>query len=266
MSKSVSCASSVSLFSFWKAQRRVLIGTGRRWRVPWASVVVIGFFFCFCFFCLWCKGNEWNVVYWGSQAPKRNQLSGRKDDLGPRRWILKFHITKVKWKAKFFNFKIYKLLKTKPSEQGIKKSWTSIGVGWGGMLVFMEKYPLIPILTVIFFLSSFSAVFWLGDLNYRISEMDSDLVRRLADTGKYDELLENDQLIKQRSERKCFRGFKEGEIKFKPTYKYDPGTDNWDTRWIWHNLSVYRAHVVWIKYIFIPVRSFYWRSFYWYFG
>lgn len=73
------------------------------------------------------------------------------------------------------------------------------------------------------------AVFWLGDLNYRISEMDSDLVRRLADTGKYDELLENDQLIKQRSERKCFNGFKEGKIKFKPTYKYDPGTDNWDT-------------------------------------
>lgn len=82
----------------------------------------------------------------------------------------------------------------------------------------------------VFFLSSFSAVFWLGDLNYRISEMDSDLVRRLADTGKYDELLENDQLIKQRSERKCFNGFKEGKIKFKPTYKYDPGTDNWDTR------------------------------------
>lgn len=87
-----------------------------------------------------------------------------------------------------------------------------------------------PYLNSDFFLSSFSAVFWLGDLNYRISEMDSDLVRRLADTGKYDELLENDQLIKQRSERKCFRGFKEGEIKFKPTYKYDPGTDNWDTR------------------------------------
>ena len=46
----MSCASSVSLFSFWKAQWRVLIGTGRRRRVPWASVVVIGFFFCFCFF------------------------------------------------------------------------------------------------------------------------------------------------------------------------------------------------------------------------
>ena len=60
--------------------------------------------------------------------------------------------------------------------------------------------------------------------------MDSDQVRRLADRGQYEELLANDQLIKQRKEKKCFKGFKEGSIKFKPTYKYDPGTDNWDTR------------------------------------
>ena len=73
-------------------------------------------------------------------------------------------------------------------------------------------------------------MFWLGDLNYRISDMDSDLVRRLADRGQYEELLANDQLIKQQKENKCFKGFKEGNIKFKPTYKYDPGTDNWDTR------------------------------------
>lgn len=62
--------------------------------------------------------------------------------------------------------------------------------------------------------------------------MDSDLVRRLADKAQYKELLANDQLIKQQKEKKCFKGFQEGNIKFKPTYKYDPGTDNWDTRWI----------------------------------
>ena len=60
--------------------------------------------------------------------------------------------------------------------------------------------------------------------------MDSDLVRRLADKGQYDILQENDQLVKQKNERKCFKGFQEGVINFKPTYKYDPGTDNWDTR------------------------------------
>ena len=75
-------------------------------------------------------------------------------------------------------------------------------------------------------------MFWLGDLNYRVSDMESDVVRKLADEGKYKELLAKDQLNKQRSEKKCFRGFMEGDIKFKPTYKYDPGTDNWDTRWV----------------------------------
>lgn len=72
-------------------------------------------------------------------------------------------------------------------------------------------------------------VFWLGDLNYRIDDMDSDQVRRLADKGHYDILQANDQLVKQKREKKCFKGFHEGEINFKPTYKYDPGTDNWDT-------------------------------------
>jgi len=78
----------------------------------------------------------------------------------------------------------------------------------------------------------FSIVIWLGDLNYRVSDMDSELVRRLADKGQYKILLANDQLIRQKDEKKCFKGFQEGVINFKPTYKYDPGTDNWDTRWV----------------------------------
>lgn len=103
-------------------------------------------------------------------------------------------------------------------------------------------------------------VIWLGDLNYRISDMDNDLVRTLADKGQYDVLLVNDQLIHQMNERKCFEGFQEGVIKFKPTYRYDPKTDNWDTseksripawcdRILWRpgfhgdiNLMDYRSH------------------------
>ena len=64
--------------------------------------------------------------------------------------------------------------------------------------------------------------------------MDNDLVRTLADKGQYDVLLVNDQLIQQMNERKCFEGFQEGVIKFKPTYRYDPKTDNWDTRCVLH--------------------------------
>ena len=69
--------------------------------------------------------------------------------------------------------------------------------------------------------------------------MDSDVVRRLADKGQYDILQENDQLVKQKKDKKCFKGFQEGVINFKPTYKYDPGTDDWDTRWVitWTNSS-----------------------------
>lgn len=55
-------------------------------------------------------------------------------------------------------------------------------------------------------------------------------MRRLADKAQYKMLLKNDQLIQQKKEKKCFKGFQEGVINFKPTYKYDPGTDNWDTR------------------------------------
>lgn len=62
--------------------------------------------------------------------------------------------------------------------------------------------------------------------------MDTDLVRRLADKGQYEKLLAKDQLVQQKNEKKCFKGFEEGVINFKPTYKYDPGTDNWDTRWV----------------------------------
>ena len=63
-----------------------------------------------------------------------------------------------------------------------------------------------------------------------MSDLDTEMVKGLADRGQFKILLANDQLIRQKKEKKCFEGFQEGEINFKPTYKYDPGTDNWDTR------------------------------------
>lgn len=38
------------------------------------------------------------------------------------------------------------------------------------------------------------------------------------------------QLKKQIDEEAVFVGFVEGEINFQPTYKYDTGSDTWDTR------------------------------------
>ncbi|CAK8672370.1 unnamed protein product [Clavelina lepadiformis] len=72
-------------------------------------------------------------------------------------------------------------------------------------------------------------VVWLGDLNYRIEKMLPDMVKECIDVGNYKLLKENDQLLCQLREGNVFKNFEEGEIKFRPTYKYNPGTDVWDT-------------------------------------
>eukprot|EP00111_Clytia_hemisphaerica_P006345 TCONS_00018387-protein len=72
-------------------------------------------------------------------------------------------------------------------------------------------------------------IFWLGDLNYRFDDLEPDQVKGLIEKQNFEKLLAHDQLQKQRKLEKCFNGFDEGPLNFSPTYKYDPGTDNWDT-------------------------------------
>lgn len=73
-------------------------------------------------------------------------------------------------------------------------------------------------------------VLWFGDLNYRIS-MPNDRCRYLIESGAFDELSKVDQLADELGNSKdgAFRGFKEGKVKFYPTYKFDKGTSNYDT-------------------------------------
>lgn len=73
-------------------------------------------------------------------------------------------------------------------------------------------------------------MYWLGDLNYRITDLEPDYVKTLLETEDYSKLLEADQLRVQHSSKNVFNGYEEGDITFKPTYKYDPGTDQWDSR------------------------------------
>ena len=66
----------------------------------------------------------------------------------------------------------------------------------------------------------FDHAFWCGDLNFRI-----DISRQHADwlimNQRYDQALEFDQLRKVMKEGREFQSFKEHEICFPPTYKYD---------------------------------------------
>lgn len=108
-------------------------------------------------------------------------------------------------------------------------------------------------------------ILWIGDLNYRISDLDVDIVKELISKKDFETLHSYDQVIsvmvssfcylnslyqsfvlcylfmlipaaygpqlkRQIDEEAVFVGFVEGEIEFQPTYKYDTGSDNWDTR------------------------------------
>lgn len=60
--------------------------------------------------------------------------------------------------------------------------------------------------------------------------MDPRIVKELVDIGNYTPILEYDQLRLQHKKGNVFVGYKEGDITFRPTYKYDSGTDDWDSR------------------------------------
>ncbi|KAI0638342.1 DNase I-like protein [Trametes polyzona] len=77
-------------------------------------------------------------------------------------------------------------------------------------------------------IDSHQNVIWLADTNYRI-DLDNDRVRTLAQLDDFDALLAADQLRRAMDEHAVFEGYQEGPLLFRPTYKYDLGTDNYDT-------------------------------------
>ena len=74
-------------------------------------------------------------------------------------------------------------------------------------------------------------VFWFGDLNYRVDEsIPTERVLQLSTAGMLDELIGHDQLNIERAAGRVFHDFEEGKLEFKPTYKYQPGTDMYEQR------------------------------------
>ena len=87
-------------------------------------------------------------------------------------------------------------------------------------------------------------VIWLADTNYRI-DLDNTIVRSLAEHDDFPPLLLSDQVgclfvfpqssddfIQLRNVMQsgsAFAGYEEGPLLFRPTYRYDLGTDNYDT-------------------------------------
>ena len=70
-----------------------------------------------------------------------------------------------------------------------------------------------------------------GDLNYRIDVMGRDSVIRTIRERNLARLLERDQLLISRRRNPGFRlrAFCEAPITFAPTYKYDVGSDQYDS-------------------------------------
>ncbi|KOS21194.1 Inositol-1 [Escovopsis weberi] len=72
------------------------------------------------------------------------------------------------------------------------------------------------------------AIIWLGDFNYRIG-LSSEVVQTLLRKGDLQKLYENDQLNLQMVAGLAFQFYSEARIGFMPTYKFDLGSDTYDS-------------------------------------
>ncbi|CAG9862346.1 unnamed protein product [Phyllotreta striolata] len=95
-------------------------------------------------------------------------------------------------------------------------------------------------------------IYWLGDLNYRITELTTTQVKTLLLRNEMVTLLKADQLNQQKERGNVLLDYEEGDISFKPTYKYDLHSDTFDTsekarppawtdRILWRGRGIYQV-------------------------
>ncbi|CAD5182186.1 unnamed protein product [Musa acuminata subsp. malaccensis] len=70
---------------------------------------------------------------------------------------------------------------------------------------------------------------WMGDLNYRLQGISTHPARSLIRKNLHNLLTSKDQLLREAESGEVFDGYCEGSLSFKPTYKYDVGSNNYDT-------------------------------------
>ncbi|XP_071564424.1 inositol polyphosphate 5-phosphatase E isoform X2 [Temnothorax nylanderi] len=79
---------------------------------------------------------------------------------------------------------------------------------------------------------NFDCVFWCGDLNFRLAQPREEVIQWITNTCFPQQSpinMHKDQLKNILNEGAVLRGFEEAPIIFPPTYKYDPGTQNFDS-------------------------------------
>merc|ERR1711991_537679 len=87
-------------------------------------------------------------------------------------------------------------------------------------------------------------VFWLGDLNYRL-DLDRETVEKRVETGRYSSLLKHDQLAHQIANGLAFPGYREGKIRFPPTYRYQRESLNFTTHGNPPRVPSYTDRILW---------------------
>jgi len=95
-------------------------------------------------------------------------------------------------------------------------------------------------------ISAHDHIFWFGDFNYRV-DIANERARWLAENDDYSALVSRDQLKRAQESQLAFVGFQEGQLGFRPTYKYDNGTSTYDTSEkqripAWTDRVLYRGH------------------------
>ncbi|XP_072326092.1 inositol polyphosphate 5-phosphatase Ka [Scyliorhinus torazame] len=72
-------------------------------------------------------------------------------------------------------------------------------------------------------------VFWFGDLNFRIADHGLHFIRECITKKRYHLLWDKDQLNNAKKTRPILDGFLEGQLLFKPTYKFSLDSTQYDS-------------------------------------